>query len=83
MADKVKGRGRRGRTRISQKNQATIPVDALRKAGLKAGDELRVEAVGAGRIVLTRDDDIVGRYAGCLADVYPDDYLKDLRDEWR
>ena len=80
---KVKPRRRRGRTRLSAKNQATIPVEALRKAGLKPGDELRVEAAGAGRIVLVRDDDIIERHAGALPDVYPEGYLKDLRAEWR
>jgi hypothetical protein len=29
----------RGRTRLSRKHQATIPVEALRQAGLRAGDE--------------------------------------------
>jgi bifunctional DNA-binding transcriptional regulator/antitoxin component of YhaV-PrlF toxin-antitoxin module len=38
----------RGRTRLSAKNQATIPVEALRRAGLRPGDELLVEAAGAG-----------------------------------
>jgi bifunctional DNA-binding transcriptional regulator/antitoxin component of YhaV-PrlF toxin-antitoxin module len=42
----VKNVRRRGRTRISAKNQATIPVAALKQAGLKPGDELRVEAAG-------------------------------------
>ncbi|HZJ51582.1 MAG TPA: AbrB/MazE/SpoVT family DNA-binding domain-containing protein [Actinomycetota bacterium] len=78
----VKAKRRRGRTRLSAKNQATIPVEALRKAGLKPGDELRVEAAGAGRIVLIRDDDIIERYAGALPDVYSERYLEDLRDEW-
>ena len=81
MADKVRNR-RRGRTRISAKNQVTIPVDALREAGLKPGDELRVEADGAGRIVFVREDDVIARYAGSLPGVYPKDYLKKLRREW-
>jgi len=38
--DEVKHRRRRGYTRISRKHQATLPVDALRKAGLKPGDIL-------------------------------------------
>src|SRR5439155_936012 len=60
----VKHRRRRGRTRLSVKNQATIPVAALRRAGLKPGDELRVEAAGAGRIVLTRVEETLAGYAG-------------------
>lgn len=80
---KVKESRRRGHTRISVKNQATIPVDALRKAGLGPGDELRVEAAGPGRIVLVREDDVIERYAGCLSGVYPEGYLEELRGEWR
>jgi bifunctional DNA-binding transcriptional regulator/antitoxin component of YhaV-PrlF toxin-antitoxin module len=85
--DKVKAR-RRGRTRISRKNQATLPVDALRQAGLKPGDELLVEAVGPGQIVLTRSEDVwerlIQKHAGKAGPgVYPPNYLEDLRNEWR
>jgi AbrB family looped-hinge helix DNA binding protein len=78
----VKHRRRRGHTRISRKNQATLPVEALRQAGLKAGDELMVEAAGAGRIVLVRADDLIARHAGQAPGVYPHDHLRDLREEW-
>jgi AbrB family looped-hinge helix DNA binding protein len=73
----------RGYTRISRKNQATIPIDALRQAGLKPGDELMVEAAGAGRIVLVRAVDLVERHAGKAPGVYPPNYLAELRGEWR
>jgi AbrB family looped-hinge helix DNA binding protein len=82
MADVKQRPRRRGHTRISAKNQVTIPVDALRRAGLRSGDELRVEADGAGRIVLVRDDDRITRYAGDMGDVYTPGYLDKLRDEW-
>jgi AbrB family looped-hinge helix DNA binding protein len=73
----------RGYTRINRKNQATIPIDALRQAGLKPGDELMVEAAGAGRIVLVRAVDLVERHADKVAGVYPPNYLAELRDESR
>ncbi len=79
----VKRTARRGRTRISSKHQATIPVDALRRAGLAPGDELIVEAAGAGRIVLVRADDLIERHAGKGAGDYGPGYLDRLRDEWR
>ena len=79
----VKRRRQRGRTRISAKNQATIPVVALRRAGLKPGDEVQVEAIGAGRIVLTRVEETLAGYAGRLTGVYPKGSLKKLRREWR
>jgi len=81
--EKVKKQRPRGHTRISQKHQVTIPVSALRRSGLGPGDELRVEAVGAGRIVLLRTVDVVARHAGRLTGVYPPGYLKRLRREWR
>jgi bifunctional DNA-binding transcriptional regulator/antitoxin component of YhaV-PrlF toxin-antitoxin module len=71
MGAKVKkprraGAARRGQARISSKHQVTIPVAAFRTAGLAAGDTLKVEADGAGRIVLTRIDELLDRYSGCL-----------------
>ena len=79
----VKRLRQRGQTRLSAKNQATIPVAALRRAGLKPGDELRVEAAGAGRIVLTRVEEAIAAYAGRLTGVYPKGSLQKLRREWR
>jgi bifunctional DNA-binding transcriptional regulator/antitoxin component of YhaV-PrlF toxin-antitoxin module len=81
--EKVKRARPRGHTRISRKHQLTIPIGALRKSGLGPGDELRVEAAGAGRIVLVRAVDAVARHAGRLTGVYPKGYLKRLRREWR
>lgn len=74
---------RRGFTRISAKHQATIPVQALKDAGLKPGDEVRVTATGRGRLVLERDLNLVERHSGSLRGVYQPGELDDLRDEWR
>lgn len=82
MRGEVKGRRRRGRTRISAKHQVTIPVDALTGAGLKIGDRLRAEVRGPGQITLVREEDPIERFAGALTGVYPDGYLEDLRGEW-
>jgi bifunctional DNA-binding transcriptional regulator/antitoxin component of YhaV-PrlF toxin-antitoxin module len=79
----VKGTRRRGRTRSSRKHQATIPVEALRRAGLRAGDELIVQVAGAGRIVLIRAADVIAEHAGKGAGDYGPDYLESLRGEWR
>jgi bifunctional DNA-binding transcriptional regulator/antitoxin component of YhaV-PrlF toxin-antitoxin module len=59
----------------------TLPVEALRAAGLRPGVELDVRADGPGRITLERSDDPVTRLAGTLR--YPKGYLKKLRREWR
>jgi bifunctional DNA-binding transcriptional regulator/antitoxin component of YhaV-PrlF toxin-antitoxin module len=79
---KVKKR-RKGFTRISAKHQATIPVQALKEAGLKPGDEVRVVAAGRGRLVLERDVNVVERHAGRLRGVYEPGELDALRNEWR
>lgn len=70
-------------TRISARNQATLPVAVLDRAGLRAGDEVRVEAVGAGRILLTRATAASQRFAGCLTGVYGRGYVTRLRRDWR
>ena len=82
MPKKVKRTG--GQTRVSSKHQVTIPAEAFRTAGLAPGDTLRVEADGAGRVVMTRLDELLDRYSGCLD---PAGGLRAqverLRDEWR
>ena len=83
MAEEVKRTRRRGYTRLSAKNQATIPVAALEQAGLRAGDELKVEADGPGRVVLTRTENRFAKYAGIAPPgTFPPGYLEKLRAEW-
>jgi bifunctional DNA-binding transcriptional regulator/antitoxin component of YhaV-PrlF toxin-antitoxin module len=73
---------RRGFTRLSSKNQATIPVDALEQAGIQPGDELRVHAEGPGRIVLEREKRSTMDFAGAASGVFPPGFLEELRKEW-
>ncbi|MGE0027072.1 MAG: AbrB/MazE/SpoVT family DNA-binding domain-containing protein [Thermoleophilia bacterium] len=82
MARKVKDDVRRT-TRISTKNQITIPVEALREARLGPGDRLEVTAADDGRVVLRRADSPFEEFAGALTGVYPAGHLGDLRGEWR
>lgn len=83
MAEKVKQKRRRGSTRISSKHQVTLPVDALDRAGLHAGDRVKAVVAGPGRIVLEREDDPIEAHAGRLTGTFGPDYLSDLRAEWR
>jgi bifunctional DNA-binding transcriptional regulator/antitoxin component of YhaV-PrlF toxin-antitoxin module len=81
MDRQVKHR-RRGHTHVSAKHQVTLPVEALLGAGIRTGDTLRAEVRGPGEVLLVRDVDPVGRYAGALTGVYATDELDVLRNEW-
>ncbi len=63
---KAKANGGAGRSRISGKHQITIPIAAFSEAGLREGDVVQVRAVGRGRVVIARMDDLVDEYAGAL-----------------
>ena len=73
---------RRGVTTISAKHQITVPVDALRAAGLAAGERLVARADGPGRIVLEREQDTLAEFVGALPGVWTDGDLDRMRDEW-
>ena len=73
---------RRGASVISSKNQITIPAEALRNAGLRAGERVVAHADGAGRVVLEREHDVIAEFAGALTGTYRPDELNDLRSEW-
>ncbi|MCU1367120.1 MAG: SpoVT/AbrB protein [Ilumatobacteraceae bacterium] len=72
----------RGATRISAKHQITIPVDALRAAGLRIGDRVVARSDGAGRVVLEREHDVLADFAGTMTGTYTANELDDLRGEW-
>lgn len=79
MSHKVKDQ-----TKVSSKHQVTIPAGAFRTAGFAPGDTLKVEAEGAGRVVLTRIDELLDRYSGCLetgGDLRQ--RVEGLREEWQ
>ena len=84
MTPKVRNR-RPGHTRLSGKFQLNVPRAAAREAGLEVGDELRVEAVGKGRLMVIRGSSAVEELAeiGRRLEIhYPAGYLRDVRADW-
>lgn len=65
--------------RISSKHQVTLPVETLRRAGLKAGDEVAIEVEAPDRIVVRRAERDVERALGIFDGLYEPDYLERLR----
>jgi bifunctional DNA-binding transcriptional regulator/antitoxin component of YhaV-PrlF toxin-antitoxin module len=68
--------------KISSKHQVTVPLDAMREAGLETGDRVVARAEGPGRVVLERVHDVIGEAAGMLTGVYRPDEVEHLRSEW-
>jgi AbrB family looped-hinge helix DNA binding protein len=80
---------RRGYTRLSRKNQVTIPKTVIEQVGAQPGDAFEVKAGRDGAIVLRREKSLaqqrreaIEKYAGALTGVYSPNYLEDLRNEW-
>jgi len=66
-------------SRISSKHQITLPVETLERAGLKAGDEVAIEAEGPDRIIVRRVERDPARALGVFDGLYEPDYLEQLR----
>lgn len=87
MTQSVKKKGRParspGRSRVSSKHQITIPVRAMRDAGLREGDVVQVRVEGPGRVVIARLDDMLEEYAGTLSSGGElGRSVRRLREEW-
>ena len=68
--------------RVSSKNQVTLPVAAMRAAGLRPGDEVTVRPIGDGEVVVAASGSRVRRHAGIASGIYREGELEQLRDEW-
>jgi bifunctional DNA-binding transcriptional regulator/antitoxin component of YhaV-PrlF toxin-antitoxin module len=82
MKEKVRVSTRKT-TRISAKNQVTLPVASLAQAHLRSGATVSIEADGPGRIVVSAVDGELDEFVGALAGIWPAEALEHLRDEWR
>ncbi len=69
--------------KVSSKNQVTIPVAAMRAAGLSTGDEITVRPTPKGEIVIAAKSSRVRRHAGIATGIYEGNELDRLRDEWQ
>lgn len=65
--------------KISSKHQVTLPVDTLASAGLKAGDEVTIEAEGPDVIVVRRTRRDVEAALGVFDGLYEAGHLDRLR----
>ncbi|MGH2856460.1 MAG: AbrB/MazE/SpoVT family DNA-binding domain-containing protein [Solirubrobacteraceae bacterium] len=67
---------------MSSKNQITLPVQAMRAAGLHAGDEVTVRPLGDGEVIVAPRGSRVRLHAGIATGIYQPGELDRLRDEW-
>jgi AbrB family looped-hinge helix DNA binding protein len=71
---------------ISSKNQITLPVEILRRLGLKSGDKLIVQESGRHIVLFPRPESWIEAFAGSMRGVYGetiediDRYIEELRD---
>jgi bifunctional DNA-binding transcriptional regulator/antitoxin component of YhaV-PrlF toxin-antitoxin module len=71
----------KGRTRISSKNQVTLPVAVLEAAGLHAGDEVVVRPKGPGTIEIGTAGDVLDDVR-LPPGTWPRGAARQLRREW-
>ncbi len=69
--------------KVSSKNQVTLPVEAMRVAGLRVGDDVTVRPTPEGEIIIAGRGNRIRRHAGIANGIYQRDELDRLRDEWK
>ena len=67
--------------KISTKHHVTVPVAALEEAGLRAGDQVVIEALGEGEVRIRRGAVSFENAFGVLTGSYPAGYLEQLDAE--
>ena len=77
--------GRTSTSRLSSKNQLTVPVDILRRVGLEVGDEVEFALNNAGFIELRKYDKMraLDELIAKFGDLYVDfDLAKERKSAW-
>ena len=71
--------------RFSTMHHVTVPVTTLEEAGLRAGDQVVIEALGEGEVRIRRGALAFESAFGALTGAYPPGYLEqlDAQDEQR
>jgi AbrB family looped-hinge helix DNA binding protein len=81
-----KRRGRATSSRISSKNQITIPVEVLREMSLRPGDKVEFHINKENRLVITPVDSewlkTLDEILGSMTEVYEGFDLKKEREAW-
>lgn len=76
-------KGRTTTTRLSAKNQITLPVDIIRKAGFKVGDTINCRVNEDGKIELFAPQNRIMSLFGAGNGIYDDfDWEKERADAW-
>ena len=79
-------RARRGRTmssRLSSKNQVTVPIDVCRKAGFTVGEELVFKIEDDGKVVLQKAKSRIMELAGFATEAFKGfDFENERRESW-
>lgn len=75
-------KGRTTTTRLSAKNQITLPVDVIRKAGFKVGDTINCRVNEDGKIELSPLENPILKLAGIATGAYDNFDLRAERDSW-
>lgn len=76
-------KGRTTTTRLSSKNQVTLPVDIIRKAGFKVGDTLNCVVNKEGKIELSPPENPIMSLFGAGNGIFDDlDWEAERADAW-
>ena len=76
-------KGRTTTTRLSSKNQVTLPVEIIRKAGFKVGDTINCTVTKDGKIELSPPENPIMSLIGAGKGIFDDfDLEKERADAW-
>ncbi len=76
-------KGRTTTTRLSAKNQITLPVDIIRKAGFKVGDTINCRVNEDGKIELFAPENRIMSLFGAGNGIYDNyDFAAERADAW-